>query len=121
MIGPLLLIAANVRTDAADAANAAYVQCLFATSREAHAAQLPVDAFQQRLSTACSAEQRAFESTAAKVLVERGESNPAGKAKSLAEQARQQVINDYRRALELEPQLRNIAEMCRAHPEECRQ
>ncbi len=117
----VLAAAAGAPTDEADAANLAYTQCLFATSREAHSAHLSVDAFDQRLATACLPEQRFVERTTAKVLARRADRDSTAEAIHLAEQARQQVVEDYRQALDLEPQLRALAEMCRTHPEQCRE
>ncbi|HEX8842865.1 MAG TPA: hypothetical protein VF757_11270 [Sphingomicrobium sp.] len=117
----LLSTAGAPLTDDADAANLAYTQCLFATSRASNEARLPVSAFAQKLATLCLPEQHALERTSARIFERRGEPHPALKAHALAEAAREQVIDSYRRTLELEPQLKRIAELCRAHPEQCRQ
>ena len=90
----------------ADAANLEYTQCLFAASREASAAQLSVGAFEQKLARACAREQQALEDTAGRVLTSRGDRHGATRAHDLAVQARQQVIDAYRNALELEPLLK---------------
>ena len=104
-----LFLLALSPTDEADAANLAYVQCLFATSRAASAARLSVDAFEQKLAGSCRSEQRALKRL-----------EPAN-LHGLDEAARQQVVETYRRALELEPELRKFEEMCRAHPGGCRE
>jgi len=122
MIAVLVLAAAaGAPTDEADAANLAYTRCLFATSREGHAANLSVGAFEQLLAKACLAEQGSLERTTANVFARRGDRDATAEAIGFAEQARQQVVEDYRQTLELEPQLRTLAQMCRAHPEQCRE
>jgi hypothetical protein len=123
VIGVFLLLATAVPaavTDAADDANLAYVQCLFATSRTASGDRLSIGAFEQRLANACLAQQSALERALAKSLARRGERNSAARAHGLADAARRTVVEDYRHALELEPQLKRIGEMCQAHPEQCR-
>ena len=109
MIGLLILAAAAAASpaDAADAANLAFTQCLFATSRAASAARLAPSALEQKLATSCIAEQNQLERV-------------AGGTHDLADTARRQVVDAYRKALELETQMKRVAEMCRAHPEQCR-
>jgi hypothetical protein len=110
MIGLFMLAASAAAspTDAADAANLAFTQCLFATSREASAARISPSLLEQRLARSCIAEQRELERST------------GPRAGALADTARQQVVDAYRKALDLEPQMKRIAEMCRAHPEQCR-
>jgi hypothetical protein len=103
-----LALAAASPTDAVDAANLAYTQCLFATSRAASQARLSVSAFEEKLARSCIAQQNELKRFA-------GES-----VDNLATAARREVVDAYRKALELEPQLKRIAEMCRAQPEQCR-
>ena len=117
MMGFLLF--ASAAADA-DAANLAYTQCLFATSRAASGEHLPASAFEQRLARACLAEQRNLEHSLAKILASQGHSNAALEARALAENARETVNDDYRRMIELEPELRRIADMCKANPDQCR-
>ena len=119
MLG-LLLLAASTAADQADAANLAYTQCLFQTSREASGERLPASAFEQRLGSACLNEQRNLERRLAQVLAAQGHRNAADEARAVAENARETVVDDYRRMLELEPELRRIAEMCKANPDQCR-
>lgn len=124
MIALAMLIAAqagpSALASAADDASGAYIQCLFATSRAANRDRLSVGEFQSRLASSCTAEEQSVVRTTTAVLARRGERNAAGNARQLAQSARQQVIDDYRRALELEPELRNLGELCRAHPDQCR-
>jgi hypothetical protein len=120
MMIALVMLAAAMPTDDADAANLAYTQCLFATSRQASGERLPASAFEQRLANACLDEQQNLERKLAKVLASQGRRNAAAEAKGLAENARRTVADDYRRMLDLEPELRRIAEMCKANPEQCR-
>lgn len=119
IIAALLLFAAP--TDEADAANMAFTTCLFATSRSAHAAHLSVGAFEQKLASTCWSEQHVLERAMATIFRRRGEPNPAASAHSLAEDSRRALVQDYRRVIELEPELRKLAELCRAHPDQCRQ
>ena len=121
MIGFILLAAALGAAPPVEANDASltYVQCLFATSREASGARLSTSAFEQKLANACTAEQSAAERSLAKVLAQRGEANASAAAREVASAARPHVIDTYRNLLELEPQLKKIAEMCRAHPEQC--
>jgi hypothetical protein len=124
MIAFAMLMAAqagsSALSSAADDASGAYIQCLFAASRTANNDRLSVAEFQSRLASSCIAEEQTVVRTTAAVLARRGERNAAGNARQLAHSARQQVIDDYRRALELEPELRSLGELCRAHPDQCR-
>jgi hypothetical protein len=119
VIAGLLLTAAGLTADA-DASNLAYTQCLFATSRAANEARLSVGAFEERLATACRAEQRVVERSMGRVFAQRGERDGTASAHRLAEEARRGMVDTYRRTLELEPQLRKIGEICRANPDQCR-
>jgi hypothetical protein len=116
----LLMLAAAMPADEADAANLAFTQCLFATSRQAAGEHLPAGAFDQRLANACLIEQQRLERSLARVLASQGHRNAAAEAKGLAENARRTVADDYRRMLDLEPELRRVAEMCKANPDQCR-
>ena len=103
----VLLISAAASSADADAANLAYVQCLFAQSRAAHESRLLPDQFEALLARSCPAEELA--------LV-----NAAPDAAQTAAQARQMVVDDYRRTVELQPQLKRLGELCRARPDQCR-
>ena len=107
MIVALLVYAAAGPADA-DAANLAYVQCLFAQSRSAHQSRMLPDQFETILAGRCRAEERALERT----------NTDAGAA---AQEAREIVVEDYRRIVELEPELKQLGELCRANPEQCRE
>jgi hypothetical protein len=124
MIALAMLIAAqagpSALASAADDASGAYIQCLFATSRAATRDRLSVGQFESRLASSCIAEEQTVVRTTAAVLVRRGERNAASSARQLAHSARQQVIDDYQRAIELEPELRKLGELCKAHPDQCR-
>jgi len=109
VIALLILAAATSPSDAADAANLAFTQCLFATSRAASEARLSPSAFEQKLAISCMSQQRDLERAYYGTRVQ-----------GLADTARRQVVDAYRKAVELEPQLKQIGEMCRAHPEQCR-
>ena len=106
MMVPLLVFSAAASSAHADAANLAYVQCLFAQSRLAHESRLSQEQFEAILAGRCRAEERAVLNASANAAATR--------------QARQAVVDDYRRAVELEPQLKQLGELCRAHPEQCR-
>jgi hypothetical protein len=106
MMVPLLMFGAAASSAHADAASLAYVQCLFAQSRRAHESRLSPEQFDAMLPGRCRAEERAALDASADAAATR--------------QARQAVVDDYRRAVELEPQLKRLGELCRAHPEQCR-
>jgi hypothetical protein len=123
MIALALAIAAAAvpRTllDAADAANLAHAQCLFATMRAANQAHLPADAFERRLKSACSAEAQRLRRVSAKVFAARGESDPGAKADRLIEGGYRSAVEEYRRLPEMERQIRAVAESCKADPKSC--
>jgi hypothetical protein len=89
---------------AADDANAAYVQCLFAASRAANAAHLSVDAFETKLASSCLAEEAALVRTGTAVMAARGEPNAASTVRREAAEARRSVVETYRKILELSRQ-----------------
>ena len=103
-----MLAAATSPSDAADAANLAFTQCLFATSRAASEARLSPSALEQKLANSCMSQQRDLERAYGGTRVH-----------GLTEAARRQVVDDYRKAFLLEPQLKQVGEMCRVHPEQC--
>lgn len=86
---------------AADDANGAYVQCLFATSRAANGAHLSLEAFESRLAASCITEEQEVVRTGTAVLSRRGEANAASSARQSAKDARRSVIQTYRQILEL--------------------
>jgi glycine/D-amino acid oxidase-like deaminating enzyme len=96
-----LLIAAGAvpqtPLDAADQTDEAYVRCLFAASRAASAAHLSPDEFARKLSSACRNEEDAVVRTGTAVLARRGDPNAAAKARQSAQEARQSVLDTYRR------------------------
>jgi len=102
----LLISAAGASADA-DAANLAFVQCLFAQSRSAHTARLSPEQFEAALAGRCQAEERVLAGAAPNVG-------------ATAQEARQMVVEDYRRTVELEPELKRLGELCRSHPDQCR-
>ena len=77
----------------ADQANAAYTRCLFASSREASAAQLSVSAFEARLETACDAEQAELERAAARIFASRGEANALSLSAATGDSALRPVVS----------------------------
>ncbi len=105
----------------ADDANRDYVQCLFATSRAAHSANLSIDQFERKLAASCQAEERATQDASVSIFRFRGDPDPVTKAHRLSREARQGLVEDYRRYFEVEPELQRIAELCRTQPDACRQ
>jgi hypothetical protein len=103
-----------------DAANLAFTQCLFATSRAANEARLSLSAFEERLATVCHREQSVLEALTAKDLAAKGDPSAAASARQLSAEARRQVVESYRQLLEMRPELERIAAMCNAHPDQCR-
>lgn len=122
MIG--LLLWAQVVPDSlmarADAANLSYTQCLFAASREAHGAGQSVAAFERRLATRCLAEERELASASARIFTLRGDPAGMAKANQLTREARRGMVENYRRIPEFEPQIEELAKICRERPEACR-
>jgi hypothetical protein len=99
-----LLLAAGVPQSmlaAADDANGAYVQCLFATSRAANAAHLSVEAFETKLASSCLTEEASLVRTGTAVMAARGETDAASTVKREAADARRSVVDTYRKILEL--------------------
>jgi hypothetical protein len=116
----LMISFASASAAMADADAAAYTACLFATSRSASVERLSASAFEQRLAGACRTEQRTLERALAGVLALQGQGHPVAQAKELTEDARRMIIDDYRRMLQLEPELRRLGEICKANPDRCR-
>jgi hypothetical protein len=87
--------------EAADRANQAYVQCLFAVSRSASAVHVDVEAFRGRLASACTSEEAALVRAGAAVLARRGEPNAASKMRQVTQDARRSVVDTYRFAAQL--------------------
>lgn len=119
----VLLFSAAVPADLmarADAANEAFVACLFATSREANATALSVAQFESRLATRCLAEQRATQTLGARIFSLRGGGDGVVKAQRLVREARRDAVEQYRRSIALGPMIEGVAEICRVRPESCR-
>lgn len=119
----LLIAAADVpqsALDAADAANLALTQCGFAAERSAHAAGLSVSAFEQRLASDCSAEERRLRDTSVRIFRARGSSNPDAEAEDMIRAGRQAMVEAYRRLPEQERLVREMEQMCREHPDACK-
>jgi hypothetical protein len=119
MLGLVLLASVSATADA-DAANAAFTQCMFATARKANAAHLPVSGFEAMLDRSCQSEERELERATTRILAARGEPDANTRAKRLGLDARRMVVESYRKAQELGPQLESVAALCKAHPEQCR-
>ena len=88
---------------AADEANAAFVQCLFAVSRAANGARLGADEFERKLGSSCLAEEAAVVRTGIIVLRRRGVSDPESTVRREAQDARRSVLDTYRKGLEFRP------------------
>jgi bacterioferritin (cytochrome b1) len=82
---------------------------------------LSVSQFEARLANACRSEQRTADNTMARILALRGDGNASAHARQTGEEVRQGMVADYRRVIELEPQLKAFAAMCKANPEQCRE
>ena len=119
MLLAMLLAAQPALMEKADEANLAFTSCLFAQSREAHAARLPLAEFKRKLANACLAEERQLQSAATRVMAKRGEPNPAVAAKKLTSEARASVIATYESLPRIERQLEKLGEICRQQPEAC--
>ena len=124
MIAIAILLAAQAvpqnMLNAADDADSAYVGCLFATSRAANGAGLSLEAFERKLASACHEEEEASVRAGAAVLRARGEANAVSTERQMAEDARRSVLDTYRHAIALQPELKKLAELCREHPDQCR-
>jgi hypothetical protein len=107
MIVGLVIYAAAAASAEADAANLAYVQCLFAQSRSAHQAGMSPSQFETMLAGRCRAEERALQQN-------------GGNGGSSGQETRAIIVKDYRRIVELAPELHRLGELCRANPEQCR-
>lgn len=106
MIAALLLAAEAVPQKllaAADEANGAYVQCLFATSRAAHSARLTVDEFERKLAASCLAQEEVLVRTGTAVLGRRGETDAQSTVRREAQHARRSVVDTYRQTLTFRP------------------
>jgi len=122
MIGLALwaVAAADSLMAQADGANMSYTQCLFAASREAQGAGLPAAEFERRLAARCLTEERELEAVSARIFALRGDRAGAAQADRMTREARRGMVENYRRILEIEPQIEALAKTCRARPEACR-
>ena len=107
MIGLALLIAAQGAPqsllNAADEANGAFVQCLFATSRAANSARLTVEEFERKLAGSCLAQERELVRTGAAVMRARGQPDAEATVRQEAADARRSVVNTFRETLKFRP------------------
>lgn len=87
----------------ADAANGAYVQCLFAVSRAANRARLSVEQFEAKLASSCTAEEEAVVRTEIPILRLKGVKDAASAARREAKESRASVIDTYRQILTFRP------------------
>lgn len=124
MIGLSLLLAAQgvpqSLLDEADAASLAHVECLFAMSRQAHAAGLSATQFESNLATACLREGRALQRVSTKIFALRGRRDPAAEAEQMLRESRRGIVDGYRKIPDIEAKLEELGEVCRARPEACR-
>ena len=119
----LILAAAAVPQsllDDGDAANLALTQCGFAAGRSAHAAGLSVPAFQQKLASDCAAEERRLRATSVRIFRARGSRSPDAEADDMIRAGRQAMVDAYRRLPEEERILKETAQLCREHPDACK-
>ena len=107
--------------DEADAANDAYVGCLLAISRSADGAGLSVTEYERKLAVSCWAEERVINRIDTKLFTLRGHRGPAREADALNSETRQSMVDTYRRLPEFKNALKQIEEVCRADPAQCRQ
>lgn len=107
-------------SDAADAANEAYVGCLFAVSRSADGAGLTVTDFERKLAVSCLAEGRASIRIDAKIRALRGEREPARKADAWDSETRRSFVDDYRGLPAKKRIMQQLEQICRADPAQCR-
>ena len=82
----------------ADSRNEAFVACLFSTSRDARSNDLSAQQFEQKLSSACPAEEEELRSVSVRVLQLRGHSaaDAADQTAKLLSDARRSVVTAYR-------------------------
>jgi hypothetical protein len=123
IVATLLLLASDVPQallDRSDEAAGAYVSCLFAVSRQAHAAGLSVESFEQRLAGSCLAEERMVRQIGNRILALRGKSNPGASTDALIGDMRRRVIADYRALPAQERALQDLERICQEKPEACR-
>lgn len=105
----------------ADEAGMAYVQCLYGVVRQSNAAGLSQSAFEQRLSVSCRQEESSHRALALRIVTLRGDAAPARKVELLERQMRQNMIDEYRTLPEKQRALEDLAALCKAHPDACRQ
>jgi len=119
----LALAAADVPQsllDDGDAAGLALTQCGFAAERSAHSAGLSVTAFEQKLAGDCAAEERRLRSASARIFRARGSSDPDADAEGVIRAGREAMVDAYRKLPEQERTLKQMEQLCRDHPDQCR-
>lgn len=102
--------------DAADAANLAHTQCVFATMRAANQAHLPAGELDAKLRSNCSSEAKTLRRISTRISTLRGEPNLEATAQQLIDDSYATVVEEYRRLPEIEKQLRDY---CKADPKAC--
>ena len=115
----LLFAAADVPQsllNAADDANLAYTQCMFATMRAANQAHVSASGFESRLRSNCSAEAERLSTVSARIFAARGHANPAAEADRMMEEDYRSSVEEYRQLPEKEKLIRDF---CKADPKDC--
>lgn len=124
MIALAVILAAAVvpqsLLDDGDAANLALTQCGFAAEKSARAAGLSVSAFEQKLASDCAAEERTLRATSVRIFRARGSSNPEAEAENMVRAGRQAMVDAYRKLPEQERILKEMKQLCREHPDACK-
>jgi hypothetical protein len=119
----LALAAADVPQsllDEGDAASLALAQCGFAAERSAHAAGLSVSAFEQKLAGDCAAEERRLRAASARIFRARGNSDPEADAEGVIRAGREAMVDAYRALPGQERVLQQMGQICRDHPDACK-
>ncbi len=92
----------------ADAAGFAYIDCLYATSRESNGAGDSAAEFERKLAKSCLAEELEWKRHSVPILKFRGDPNPRAKVELEAREHRTGRVEQYRRLPEIERQIREI-------------
>ncbi len=101
----------------ADAAALAYIDCLYATSRESNGAGDSAAEFERKLAKSCLAEELEWKRHSVPILEFRGDPNPRAKVELEAREHRTAMVEKYRRLPEIDRQIREI---CGANFRLCR-